>query len=99
MQMMKHAFESPERYRASTFAAARQASYDQSNSTRAYLIGKRLSVCLIIASEVFFKIKLFLESLTEQIIFLIVKINNFWGDLSGISAKTPALIVTYTHPR
>ena len=40
---MKHAFESPDSYRASTFAATLRASSDQSNSTRACLIGKRLS--------------------------------------------------------
>ena len=34
---------------------------------------------------------LFLDTLTQQIIFLIIKINIFWGDLSGISAKTATL--------
>ena len=44
-------------------------------------------------SEVFFKILiiLFLDTLNQQRIFLIIKINNFWGDLSGISAKTATL--------
>ena len=48
-------------------------------------------------SEVFFKIKLliFLDILTQKIIFLIVKIINFWGDLSGISAKTATLHVRF----
>ena len=34
---------------------------------------------------------LFLDTLTQQIVFLIVKINIFWSDLSGISAKTITL--------
>ena len=46
------------------------------------------------ASDVFFQnaIISFLDSLTQQIIFLIIKINNFWGDQSGISAKTATLV-------
>ena len=32
-----------------------------------------------------------MDSLTQKIFFLIIKINNFWGDLSGISAKTATL--------
>ena len=45
-------------------------------------------------SEVFFKIKLFyfLDTSTQQIFFLIIKIKFFWGDLSGISAKTATLV-------
>ena len=43
--------------------------------------------------EVFFKIKLFyfLDALTQQILFLTIKMNIFCGDLSGISAKTATL--------
>ena len=33
-----------------------------------------------------------MDTLTQQIIFLIIKINNFRGDLSGISAKTATLV-------
>ena len=33
-----------------------------------------------------------MDTLTQQIIFLIIKINNFWGDLSSISAETATLI-------
>ena len=31
------------------------------------------------------------DTLTKQIIFLIIKTLNFWGDLNGISAKTETL--------
>ena len=52
---------------------------------------------LFLISEVFFKILiiLFLDTLSQQIFFLIIKINNFWGDLSGISAKTATLFLMY----
>ena len=33
----------------------------------------------------------FLDTLTQKIYFLVIKINNFWGDLSGISAKKSSL--------
>ena len=48
----------------------------------------------IAASEVFFKIFifLFLDTLSQQIFFLIIKINIFWGDLCSISVKTATLI-------
>ena len=51
-------------------------------------------ILLVRSSEVFFKIKLnyFMDTLTQQIIFLILKINIFWGDLSGISATTATLV-------
>ena len=32
-----------------------------------------------------------MDTLTQQIIFLIIEIHSFWGDLSGISAKTATL--------
>ena len=32
-----------------------------------------------------------MDTLTQQIFFMIIKMNNFWGDLSGISAKTATL--------
>ena len=35
---------------------------------------------------------LFMDTLTQQMVFLIVNINIFWGDLSGISAKTATLV-------
>ena len=35
----------------------------------------------------------YLDSLTQQTCFLIIKIIIFWGDLSGISAKTATLTV------
>ena len=35
----------------------------------------------------------FLDTLSQKNIFFIIKINNFWGDLSGISAKTATLVV------
>ena len=35
---------------------------------------------------------LFLDTLSQQIIFLIIEITIFWGDLSSISAKTATLI-------
>ena len=38
-----------------------------------------------------------MDTLRQEIYFLIIKINNFWGDLSGIAAKTASLI--HTHPR
>ena len=38
-------------------------------------------------------ISLFLDTLSQQIYFLIIKINNFWGDLSGISAKPATLTI------
>ena len=34
----------------------------------------------------------FLDTFSQQIYFLIIKINNFWGDLSGISATTATLL-------
>ena len=44
-------------------------------------------------SEVFFKIKLFyFWILWPNNFFLIMKINIFWGDLSGTSAKTATLL-------
>ena len=48
------------------------------------------------ASEVFFKIQIyiFLNTLTLQIYFLILKINTFRGDLSDVSAKTATLTTT-----
>ena len=47
-------------------------------------------------SEVSFKIKsfIFFDTLILQIYFLIIKINIFRGDLSGISAKTATLTAT-----
>ena len=50
---------------------------------------------LVVSSEVFFKIKsiLFLDTLILQIYFLIIKINNFRGDVSDISAETATLVV------
>ena len=48
-----------------------------------------------ITSEVFSKlIQFFLGCLILKIIFLIVKLDNFWGDLSDISAKTASLSIT-----
>ena len=44
------------------------------------------------------QIILFLDTLNQQIYFLIKKINNFWGDLSGISAKTAADIQLQNGP-
>ena len=35
-----------------------------------------------------------MDTLTQQIYFLTIEINIFWGDLSGISAKTATLILT-----
>ena len=32
-----------------------------------------------------------MDTLSQKIYFLIIKINNFWGDFSGISAKTATL--------
>ena len=48
----------------------------------------------ISASEAFFEIKLncFLDTLLLKIFFFMIKINNFRGDLSDISAKTATLI-------
>ena len=50
-------------------------------------------------SEAFFKIKLncFLDTLILKIYFLIIKINNFRGDLSGISAKKSSLVTAKAH--
>ena len=54
----------------------------------------RKQIAAVPCSELFFQIKLFyfLDTLTQQIIFLILNINNFWGDLSGISSKTATLV-------
>ena len=38
-----------------------------------------------------------MDSLTQQRIFLMVKINSFWGYLSGISAKTATLPTTLSY--
>ena len=35
--------------------------------------------------------------MTQQIFFLMIKINIFWGDLSGISAKTATLVISASH--
>ena len=45
-------------------------------------------------SEVFFQnyFILFLDTLTQHILFLITTVNTFWGDLSSISAKTATLL-------
>ena len=55
--------------------------------------------CLTII-DVFFNSKLtdFLDTLILQLYFLIIKINNFRGDLSNISAKT-ATLLTMRHRR
>ena len=57
------------------------------------------STSSVLTSEVFFKIYiiLFLDTMTQQIFFLMIKINIFWGDLSGISAKTATLVLTSPH--
>ena len=49
-----------------------------------------------ISNDAFFKIKVFFlgDILILKIIFLIVKINIFWGDLSDISAKTATLKIS-----
>ena len=41
--------------------------------------------------------QIFLDTLILKIYFLIMKINNFQGDLSSISAKTATLLVTSFH--
>ena len=52
-------------------------------------------VRLVINSEVFFQnqIDLFMDTLILKIIFLIIKLNNFRGDLRDISAKTATLVI------
>ena len=55
----------------------------------------KLNALQMRTSEVFFKIKLFyFWILWPNKHFLIIKINNFWGDLSSISAKTATLMWT-----
>ena len=49
---------------------------------------------VLVPVKFFSKLNLFLDALTQQIIFLIIQINNFWGDLSGISAKPATLTGT-----
>ena len=64
------------------------------------MVGKAASLVApdwgaILGSGAFFKIKLncLLDTLIRKIYFLIIKINNFRGDLSDISAKTGALVL------
>ena len=52
----------------------------------------------VCTSKVFFKIELFYSwFLWPNNFFYIIKINKFWGDLSGISAKTATLVCTHSH--
>ena len=60
-------------------------------------VWKAIKCSEVVHSEVFFKIILFLDTLTQKNNFFDHKINNFWGDQSGISAKTATLVVQYVH--
>ena len=54
---------------------------------------------MVMNRDVFFKIKLkiFLDTLIVKKYFFIIKINNFRGDLSDISAKTATLVMKCMH--
>ena len=60
--------------------------------------GERRSSQNLVTSEVFFRIKLssFFDALMRLTYFLGIELNNFQGDLSGVSAKTATLLVIYT---
>ena len=57
-------------------------------------IWRKYMTVVVQSSEVFFKIKLFYFWILwpNTYFLLMIKINNFWGDLSGISAKPATLV-------